>query len=146
MFLPHWGISTNPQFSHMGLKRTEEVLDQRDAKNITSQAIVHQDQNVQPLLLYKLAHRLRLKAKLKKNTFGCPQARLWPCHQPRQRTWDTTTTHQDKRTYTTPVSRMHWPNFGSLLGQRLRRWPNNEPTLSQCWEIVCSSWTSKRVF
>ena len=116
-WLNKWGISTNLQLSYKGLKRTEGVLDQPDTTNITSQAIVHQDQNVQLLLLYKLAQRLRLEGQIKTNTFGCPRARLWPCHQPRQRTLDTTTTHQDNRT---PL-------------------PSQQDTLTQCWFIVRSS-------
>ena len=31
-----------------------------------------------------------------------------------------------------PVSTMLWPNVGSMLGHRLRRWPSIEPTLGQC--------------
>ena len=31
-----------------------------------------------------------------------------------------------------PVSTINWSNVGLLLGQRLRRWPNNKPTLVQC--------------
>ena len=27
---------------------------------------------------------------------------------------------------------IHWPNVCSMLGHRLRRWPNTEPTLGQC--------------
>ena len=31
-----------------------------------------------------------------------------------------------------PANTRHWPNVGSLLGKRRRRWPNNELTLGQC--------------
>ena len=31
-----------------------------------------------------------------------------------------------------PADTTHWPNVGSLLGQRRRRWANNYPTLGQC--------------
>ena len=30
------------------------------------------------------------------------------------------------------VPSKHWPIVGSMLGQRLRRWPNMDPTMSEC--------------
>ena len=40
-----------------------------------------------------------------------------------------------------PVNKRHWPNSGSLLGQRLRRWTSIEPATSYviaCWLYVLS--------
>ena len=31
------------------------------------------------------------------------------------------------------------PNAGSMLNQRLRRWPNIEPTLGQCIMFLCNT-------
>ena len=32
-----------------------------------------------------------------------------------------------------PANPTHWSNVGLLLGRRRRRWPNNKPTLFQCF-------------
>ena len=34
--------------------------------------------------------------------------------------------------YRIPGNMIHWPNVGSMLGHRLRRWPSIGPTLGQC--------------
>ena len=39
-----------------------------------------------------------------------------------------------------PTSTIYWPHAGSMLGHRLRRWPNISPTLGQhlmLWRHVC---------
>ena len=38
----------------------------------------------------------------------------------------------DNKTFTIPVTTIHRPNVGSMLGQRRRQWPNIEPTLGRC--------------
>ena len=35
-----------------------------------------------------------------------------------------------------PVSTVHRPNVGSMLGQRRRRWANIEPTLDRCIRLT----------
>ena len=32
-----------------------------------------------------------------------------------------------------PANTKHWPNAGSMLGQRRRRWSNNKPALGECF-------------
>ena len=41
-----------------------------------------------------------------------------------------------------PVKKIHWPNVGSMLGHRLRRWPSIEPTVDQCIVFAgrCALW------
>ena len=39
---------------------------------------------------------------------------------------------QARGSRTIPANKRHWANAGSMLGHRLRRWPNIDPALAQC--------------
>ena len=45
-------------------------------------------------------------------------------------TTGTMTTHV--MTASVPLNKRRRPNAGLMLGHRLRRWPNNKPTLGEC--------------